>query len=210
MDPLTVNRFREARGRRLRAQIEQIAESIGRDITILDIGGRADYWKNVGTSRIKSICILNTNSADTDVRSMSSVFTSEIGDARQLSNYKDQFIDLAHSNSVIEHVGGWPDIQAMAREVQRVGRHGWIQTPAWEFPIEPHFKAPFLHWFGQPLRRRMMFMSSRYRRTGLSERRMHVDRINLLSFDEVSHLFEGKNIFIERFLAFPKSYVVHW
>ena len=210
VDPLTINRFRRARGKRLRAKIAYIANSLGRDITILDIGGRENYWANVGLENVKSIDLLNYNLDEISNVANSSVFRIRLGDARNLVDYKDCSIDLVHSNSVIEHVGSWLDMQAMAREALRVGFSGWIQTPAWEFPIEPHFKAPFLHWFGQPLRRRMMTMSTAYRGKGLSERRMHVDRINLLSHSELAELFPEKTIYVERFLFLPKSYIVQW
>ena len=98
------------------------------------------------------------------------IFVRKVGDARNLSDYADGSVDLVHSNSVIEHVGGWADMRAMADEMMRVGRAGWMQTPAWEFPVEPHFRAPFLHWFGDPLRARMLSLSveKRHRRMDMS------------------------------------------
>jgi hypothetical protein len=92
----------------------------------------------------------------------------------------------------------------------RVGLSGWIQTPAFEFPIEPHFKLPFIHWLGQPLRRSLLSMSKYYRGNTLAVRRWHVDRVNLLSYAEVVTLFPNCNISIERWVLLPKSYVVRW
>jgi hypothetical protein len=138
------------------------------------------------------------------------MFRALLGDARRLEGRADGSVDLVHSNSVIEHVGPWQDMAAMASELRRVGRAGWMQTPAWEFPIEPHFRAPFLHWFGQPLRRRMLALSPHYRRAGLAARRLHVDRINLLSRAEVAALFPGCEIWVERVALLPKSYVARW
>ena len=54
-----VNRFRTQRGRRLRRQIEALADHLGRKIVVLDIGGRADYWANVGLARIARIELVN-------------------------------------------------------------------------------------------------------------------------------------------------------
>jgi hypothetical protein len=209
MADLTVNRFRKARGRVLRAQIEALAAALGRDITVLDVGGRPDYWDNVGLGRVARIEVLNYDAAELTRRPPSDLFVHKLGDARNLSDYPDKSVDLVHSNSVIEHVGAWADMTAMAREAVRVGRSGWIQTPAWEFPIEPHFRAPFLHWFGQPMRRRMMLLSPRYRPLDVGERREHIDRINLLSKAEVKALFPGCKVMTE-WLLFPKSYSVQW
>jgi hypothetical protein len=209
MDEMTVNRFRAARGRILRGQIAELAKHFGRPIVILDVGGRAEYWDNVGFDNIAAIRLLNSDQSELDRKASSDLFTSELGDARKLSLFADKSVDLVHSNSVIEHVGQWPDMCAMADEVLRIGLSGWIQTPAWEFPIEPHFRLPFLHWFAQPARRAMLRGSRHYGSLDVRHRRHHIDRINLLSHGEVKALFPECEIFVER-LIIPKSYTVRW
>jgi hypothetical protein len=207
---LTINRFRKARGVHLRAQIDRLAEHLGRDIVVLDVGGRTDYWNNVGLGQIARIDVMNHDPNELARPVPSTIFSHLIGDARDLSDYPDDSFDFVHSNSVIEHVGPWLDMEAMAHEVRRVGRAGWIQTPAWEFPIEPHFKAPILHWFGAPIRRKMLWMSRDYRNCGIAERRYHADRINLLSRGEVDALFPDTAIFTERLIFLAKSYTARW
>jgi len=209
MDELTVNRFRAARGRLLNGQIARLATHFGRPIVILDVGGRAEYWTNVGFDNIAAIRLLNSEQSELDRKAPSDLFINELGDARDLSNYADNSVDLVHSNSVIEHVGRWPDMCAMADEVLRVGLSGWIQTPAWEFPIEPHFRLPFLHWLAQPARRAMLRASGHYGSLDIRHRRYHVDRINLLSYGEVKSLFPSCEIFVER-LILAKSYTARW
>ena len=210
-----VNRFRTRRGRLLRRQIERLADHLGRDLVVLDVGGRPDYWANVGLERIARIDLVNYSAAELE-REMagaaaSDVFRPRLGDARDLADYGDGSVDLVHSNSVIEHVGGWGDMTAMADEMMRVGRAGWMQTPAWEFPVEPHFRAPFLHWFGAPLRARMLSLSlqKRHRQMDVHKRRRRVEMINLLSKSEVKALFPGKPLSVER-VVFAKSYIVRW
>jgi hypothetical protein len=209
MDEMTVNRFRAARGRILRGQIAELAKYFGRPIVILDVGGRAEYWNNVGFDNVAGIRLLNSSQRELDRKASSDLFTSELGDARKLSNFADKSVDLVHSNSVIEHVGQWPDMCAMADEVLRIGLSGWIQTPAWEFPIEPHFRLPFLHWFAQPLRRVMLRGSRHYGSLDIRHRRYHIDRINLLSHGEVKSLFPECEVFVER-LIMAKSYTARW
>ncbi|KQV34904.1 hypothetical protein ASC96_30005 [Rhizobium sp. Root1204] len=209
MKDLTISRFRTARGRILRRQIEKLADHLGRPVAILDVGGRPDYWDNVGHERISEIRLLNIDENEIDRHGLSNLFTSEIGDARNLKGYADKSVDLVHSNSVIEHVGAWPDMSAMASEMQRVGLSGWIQTPAWEFPIEPHFRLPFLHWFAPPIRRAALKLSRDYGASDIAVRRYHTDRINLLSYSEVRALFPKGDIYVERFI-FSKSYSARW
>jgi hypothetical protein len=96
--------------------------------------------------------------------------------------------------------------------MMRVGRAGWMQTPAFEFPVEPHFRAPFLHWFGDPLRARMLALSVRKanRRMDMPTRRQRLESIHLLSRGDVRLLFPGKAIEAERVALLPKSYMVRW
>jgi len=209
MRDLTVNRFRKARGNVLRQQIERLSNHLRRPIVVLDVGGRPDYWENVGYQSIREIRLLNVDVNEIDRQMVAEIFTSEIGDARALNGYDDKSVDLVHSNSVIEHVGPWPDMVAMASEMQRVGLAGWVQTPAWEFPIEPHFRLPFVHWFASPIRRASLRLSRDYGDLDVSARRRHIDRINLLSYPEIRSLFPACDIYVEKFVV-AKSYSAYW
>jgi hypothetical protein len=47
------------------------------------------------------------------------------------------------SNSVIEHV---PNHESFAKELQRVGRKYYVQTPNKAFPFEPHVLTPLVNY----------------------------------------------------------------
>ena len=84
---------------------------------ILDIGGAPGYWtdtEDILGGRRRHVTLVNLTKFPVE----ESRFTSVAGDARNLSSYADMSFDLAHSNSVIEHVGSWGDMKAMAREVR--------------------------------------------------------------------------------------------
>ena len=67
--------------------------------------------------------------------------------------FADGEFELVYCSSVIEHV---PPARrtAFAREIRRVGRGWFVQTPAWGFPLEPHALLPLAHWLPAGLRRR--------------------------------------------------------
>lgn len=66
--------------------------------------------------------------------------------------FAENEFDLVYCSSVIEHV---PPArrQAFAREIRRVGRGWFVQTPAFSFPIEPHALLPAAHWLPAALRK---------------------------------------------------------
>jgi hypothetical protein len=206
----TKSYFRARRGRALAQKITALAGQLGRDVNILDVGGRRDYWDNVGFDCIGKITLLNIDPTDLERdTAREDLFSDTIGDACKLDNIPDRSVDFYHSNSVIEHVGDWSQMKSMAREARRVAKHGWLQTPAWEFPIEPHFKLPFMHWMATPARASLLWFAKGYRDQDHAERRAHAERINLLSKGEVKILFPDSALDIER-VVFAKSYVVTW
>lgn len=213
----TVNRFRRKRAELLRQVLDETADRLRRDLVVVDVGGRPDYWLNLPhLDRIARIDLMNS-SEDEMGRPLPDdapreLFTRSVGDARRLDGYADGSVDFVHSNSVIEHVGGWVQMKAMADELLRVGQAGWMQTPAWSFPVEPHFHVPFMHWFGAPLRAKMLSISvaRRFRRMDLARRRKAVETVNLMTRAEVEHLFPGCTIHTERFALLAKSYVAYW
>lgn len=197
-------------GRLLRRRLDALRRRTGRDLRILDLGGRPDYWERVGVEGIERIVLLHGGAAGVETAPAPDPFERRIGDLRDLRNYRDQSFDLVHSDSAIEHLGLWEDMCRMAGECVRVGVAGWIRTPAFEFPVEPHYRLPFIHWFAQPLRRAALRLSRSYGALAIRERRSHVDRINLLSGDEVRALFPNARIRVERFLLLPRSYIARW
>ncbi len=66
--------------------------------------------------------------------------------------FEDEQFDLAYCSSVIEHVAP-ADRDAFARELRRVARGWYVQTPAFSFPVEPHALLPAAHWLPPALRR---------------------------------------------------------
>ncbi|HVS28320.1 MAG TPA: class I SAM-dependent methyltransferase [Solirubrobacteraceae bacterium] len=93
--------------------------------------------------------------------------------------FEDGAFDLAYSNSVIEHVA--PERRAaFARELRRVARGVFVQTPALGFPIDPHSLLPVAHWLPVALRQR-------YWRLGAAGA---WEEISLLRRSELAALFE--------------------
>jgi len=116
-------------------------------------------------------------------------------DATQRLPFDDGDFDLAYSSSVIEHLAP-ADRPAFAREVRRVARGFFVQTPAWSFPIEPHALLPFAHWLAPRLRRP-------YWRLGAAGA---WEDIALLRRAEVEALF-GEPVHAERFGGLVKSWI---
>lgn len=110
--------------------------------------------------------------------------------------FEDGAFDLVYANSLIEHLD--PSRRAtFAREVMRVGRGFYVQTPAWEFPIEPHALLPLAHYLPPRPRRA-------YWRLGAMGGWEHIE---LLRRRELRELF-GTEPHAERFGPLVKSWVV--
>jgi SAM-dependent methyltransferase len=108
--------------------------------------------------------------------------------------FEDDEFDLVYCSSVIEHVR--PERRAaFAKEIRRVARGWFVQTPAWSFPLEPHSLLPAAHWL--PVRLR-----SPYWRLGASGQ---WEEISLLRRDELEELFGAA--LPERFGPLVKSWV---
>jgi hypothetical protein len=177
---------------------------------ILDVGGLPRAWHGVP---IKSqITILNIHPLDDYEGSfLQENQLAVLGDGTQLQ-FADQSFDFVYSNSVIEHLSTWERQQAFAAEARRVGRGYWIQTPAREFPIEPHYFGPFLHWFSKPIQKRLLRNFTLWGLLGRPDEKLLDEvlaELRLLTYGEVRQLFPGSQIWVERLLGLPKSYTAY-
>jgi hypothetical protein len=135
--------------RKRMAQFDAIIRP-GPDELVLDVGGYPGTW----TTRPqipKRIDCLNVHAVNWDAAGYPNHrIATTVGDGCALACGNGSY-DIVFSNSVIEHVGDWEKQKAFAGEARRVGRKLWIQTPAFECPIEPHVLAPFVHWLSVPI-----------------------------------------------------------
>jgi hypothetical protein len=114
--------------------------AIGPETRILDVGGAPDTWQDLPVH--PNVTLLNTPRTREE---MARAAAWVAGDGRMLP-FPDRAFDIVFSNSVIEHVGGPESQQRFAREVMRVGRAFWVQTPNRRFPLEQHLLTPVVHW----------------------------------------------------------------
>ena len=178
--------------------------------TMLDVGGYPGSWIE-RPQPVQRIDILNIHEIDFDSDEYPDhAISTLVGDGCALE-FDDGSYDIVFSNSVIEHVGSWEKQQEFAAELRRVGGALWVQTPAYECPIEPHFLAPAVHWLPRSVRRfvvRWLTPWGWLQRPTREELERMVDEIRLLTRSEVLSLFPDCEILTERLLwVLPKSYV---
>lgn len=197
---------------RLRRRRFQMFRDLIRDldppVRVLDVGGTAGYWRMLPEAWREGLQITLLNVSPPRERDPGLAYRE--GDARDLSDLAEDAFDVVFSNSVIEHVGDFEDQRRMAREVQRVGRRHYVQTPNRRFPIEPHFQFPLFQYLPEGLRAALM---RRYRLgwyAPIPDREAalaHVRSITLLSRGEFQRLFPNSRIVTERYLGLAKSFV---
>jgi SAM-dependent methyltransferase len=133
--------------------------------------------------------------------------------------FDDKYFDIVWSSSVIEHVTipkaecwkvtdgrqfarrAYARQQEFAREIRRVGKSFWVQTPARSFWLESHSWLPFIGWFPRPLQLTVL-------RTVLPfwPKKTSPDW-HLLTRRQMAELFPGADILSERSFGMTKSWI---
>lgn len=181
-----------------------------RPLKILDVGGTEGFWINMGFCNESGVEITLLNLKTIPVSK--SGFKSIAGDARCMCKFADQSFDMIFSNSVIEHVGDQKDQQRMASEMQRVGKHLFLQTPNKHFPIEPHFLFPFFQYLPHGAKTWLLSHFSlgwhpRYHDRASAAAAAH--SVRLLSRRELTRLFPHATVTSEKWMGLLKSYLVY-
>jgi hypothetical protein len=201
------SRFRAARAKHVLALIQAAFEQRG-ECRIVDLGGRPEYWRMIDRSVLEgfkvSITVVNL---EEQALVDDPLFVQLTGDACAL-DAPDNAFDLAHSNSVVEHVGDWAQMERFAAETRRLAPRYYAQTPYFWFPIEPHFSAPFFHWLPEGVRARGLMRRDHgfMQRTddlGLAMRA--VQHARLLDKAMMRHLFPDARLVDEKVAGLTKS-----
>lgn len=70
--------------------------------------------------------------------------------------FKNKSVDILFSNAVIEHVGDLKRQKKFADEIMRVSKKWFVTTPNFWFPIETHWKLPFVHFLPKRVQKQIM------------------------------------------------------
>jgi len=209
---VTVNKpiigsFRKRRGALILKTFPNIS-----DMRVLDLGGSIHFWFESGLiDHVKQVIIYNISASEVDISNQSSPkVTFKLYDGRNLPE-TDASFDLVLSNSVLEHIPLSGRMQ-VAKEIVRVGRRGFVQTPAFEFPLEPHFVMPFVHWFPRSIGRLLIRLSpwALLSRHSAKVQDAYFAEVQLLTKSDVQDLFPKKRVEAERLLGLPKAWLVIW
>lgn len=187
--------------------------NLARKVHILDVGGMPFFWEQMHFDKREDvdITVLNLKEVvDQQDKSYKNI-RCVVGDARNMSQFKDHEFDIAFSNSVIEHVGDFQDQIQMANEIQRVGKSIFLQTPNYFFPLEPHFLTFGFQFL--PIKARAKLLQKCdlgwYKRTPDHDLALQVAMsIRLLRKVELKKLFPRATIYSEKFCGLTKSFIV--
>lgn len=178
-------------------------------IQILDVGGTDYFWKSSQVPNIPgvNITLLNLHREKTTHPHICSL----IGDATDMKEFEDKKFDLVFSNSVIEHLYTFENQVKMAKEIQRVGKKFFVQTPNKYFPIEAHYAIPFAQYLPKSL---LLFLLTKTKLSRMSrwkkeDAQQYLDEIRLLDEKEMKILFPGSKILKEKTLGLVKSLTAH-
>jgi len=199
------NQFREKRFKFFLKEINKISKPI----TILDVGGKINFWENRGLAGNNEYKITIVN-IEKETSKYSNI-NYEIGDATNLSQFNDKSFDIVHSNSVIEHLYNFNNQSKMASEIIRVGKKHIVQTPNKYFFIEPHYLLPFFQFIPNKLKYYILTKTklSRLKKWDKNFAKQYIKEIRLLSEKEMKTLFPKSKIYFEKFLGMNKSFTMH-
>jgi len=171
--------------------------------SIIDVGGTPFIWQLIECR--PSVTMINMQMPQSIDENLRMVIASGMA-----IPFPDHSFDLCFSNSVIEHVGDAKARADFSREVRRVSRRYWVQTPNRNFLVEPHFICLFLHWLPFRVKRRLIRYFTVWGLVSKPSQR-DVDQallgITLLNEQDMGELFPDAEIVKERFVGMVKSLI---
>ncbi|WP_283139112.1 hypothetical protein [Rhizohabitans arisaemae] len=176
------------------------------DMTVIDLGGTAEYWKRAPI-RPKHVHIVNLDPVPDDLPDWA---RGDTADACELpESILSGSYDLVISNSVIEHVGGHVRRLQFADAVHRLADRHWIQCPYRYFPVEPHVLFPGFQFLPVAARARIvkkwpLVHTNPADRAGALRDAMGVE---LLSLTEMRYYFPDSKLHFDRMAGLVKSVI---
>lgn len=209
-DPKSLgSRLRARRSELLLSELRAVHAARG-SVKVIDVGGTRAYWNALppGTLSDNGVHVTVVNLPGEPHPEDDDHFAYVEGNGCDLDWVQDKQFDLAHANSVLEHVGQWSQMRDLASEVSRVADGYVVQTPYFWFPIEPHFMAPAFHWLPEITRARLLLrvpLGHSGKAPSLDVALSRVQSVQLVDLRMFRQLFPDATVQFERVLGVPKS-----
>ena len=205
------SRFRAKRIQPLMNMIDVVFNKYG-FVDIVDVGGTDTYWNIVPGHYLDdhNVTVTIVNLPGVNPPEDYGRYKFIDADACNLDIFPKNKFHIAHSNSVVEHVGDWERMLQFANEISRIAEFYFVQTPNFWFPLEPHCMTPFFHWLPKPIRVWMVlhFQLGHWEKANsISEAVRSVEGARLVDKNMFQELFKDGSIQIERLFLLPKSFI---
>lgn len=186
----------------------KLLKGVKRPIKILDVGGSEQFWQMMDFD-VEGIEITILNLIKVPVKNKH--FKSIAGDGRDMKMIMDKYYDIVFSNSVIEHLGTRESQIKMAREIKRVAKRYFVQTPNKYFPIEPHFIFPFFQLLPLGLKIWLCtnFSLGHIGKLKKPEAIETIKSMKMVSGRELAGLFRRSKIYKEKYFGLIKSFIAY-
>ena len=193
--------------------LSQIRKETNKEVLkILDVGGTLEYWETFDYTNKDDIDIVNFKVNETSPYLNISLIE---GDATNMHYFVDNAYDVVFSNSVIEHLYTYSQQEKMCKEIMRVAKYLFVQTPNYYFPYEPHYRTLFFQMFPKSLK---LYLIRNFDVRGKTKLEKPLDkesavnianRIRLLKRKELKRLFPNYIIVEEKYFGLVKSFMIH-
>nr|WP_196799867.1 class I SAM-dependent methyltransferase [Mariprofundus ferrooxydans] len=203
------------RTKRIKPFLSLLAEAYEKHgcVNIIDMGGTKTYWNIIPDDILSkyNVSITLVNLPGNNQPADEGRYKYVEGDCCDLSLlFDDGSFHIAHSNSVIEHVGDWDRMILFAKEVSRLAPAYFVQTPNFWFPVEPHCMIPIFHWLPRQVRVFLILklnMGNWSKQDSVDSAVRAIDSAQLLNKRMFNELFKDAALSTERLLFMPKSIV---
>lgn len=189
----------------------EYCRELKKPLKIIDLGGSDYYWKHLEMTDNSDFEILILNNEIQDTGSFRNIrFMKK--DVKELSFIEDKEYDLVYSNSLIEHLNTFEEQKKLAKEISRIGKRFFIQTPNFYFPVEPHFLFPFFQFLSVKMKTKLISKHNLgwYERQTDPEKAEELARsVRLLKENELKDIFPGCKIYKEKYFQLTKSFIAY-
>lgn len=190
--------------------------------SIIDLGGGRGVHLATFFPTMKNATIADFNPEALAFARETFGFKTQRVDGSDVLPFKDAEFDIVFCSSVIEHVTGekddavirfkrdgkefretaWRHQQQFAREIKRIGRCYFVQTPNRYFPVEVHSWIPLLGFLPTHMQWRVMRLFNHF-----WPRKQTEPDWSLLGYSDMKKLFPDATIYRERCMGITKSLI---